>query len=105
MIAMLIEEILAHAGFAIAGVAGTVEKALALLASDGCDAAIVDTNLHGFSAAPIAVALKARGVPFIVTSGYSSEQRRDEFRAVPWFQKPWREEQVIAELRRIVSVR
>ena len=34
-----------------------------------CDAAIVDSNLAGARADPAAIALAARGLPFIVLSG------------------------------------
>ncbi len=59
-----LQDLLVEEGFEIAGVAGKLEKALALIESGACDAAIVDANLAGVSASPAASALKARGVAF-----------------------------------------
>ena len=52
LIALSMEEALIEAGFRITGVAGKLEKVLALIASNACDAAIVDANLGGVSASP-----------------------------------------------------
>ena len=51
MIALELEEFLIDAGFKIAAIAGKLEKALALIESGACDAAIVDANLAGVSTA------------------------------------------------------
>ena len=72
MLALDLEELIVDAGFKIAAIAGKLEKALALIESGGFDAAIVDANLAGVSASPLASAMTARGLPFIVLSGYSS---------------------------------
>jgi hypothetical protein len=72
MLAITLQELLIGAGFEIAGVAGKVEKAVALIESDACDAAILDANLSGVIASPVALALAARGLPFIMLSGYTS---------------------------------
>jgi CheY-like chemotaxis protein len=74
IIALTLQDLLVEAGFEVACVTGRLQKALALIEDAGCDAAIVDANLGGVSTSPAALALAARGVPFIVLSGYSSEQ-------------------------------
>ena len=79
MIALTLQDLLVEAGFEVACVAGKLEKALALIEGAGCDAAIVDANLAGVSTSPAALALAARGVPFIVLSGYSAEQLQGAF--------------------------
>ena len=102
VIALSLEELLVDAGFKIAGIAGKLDKALALIASGACDAAIVDANLAGVSAAPIASALKARGHPFIVLSGYSSDQLQGDFPGTFFIQKPVRFAQLIAAVNTIL---
>ncbi|MFZ0852854.1 MAG: response regulator [Hyphomicrobiaceae bacterium] len=97
-----IQDFLIEAGFEIAGVAGKLEKALALIESGACDAAIVDANLAGVSASPAALALAARGLPFIVLSGYSREQVQGAFPAALFIQKPCRPAQLIQALNTIV---
>ena len=105
MLALTLEETLVDAGFEIAGVAGTLDKALALIESAGCDAAIVDANLNGISATPVAAALTARGLPFIVMSGYSPGQQPEVLRATPLIQKPCRAERLIEALQDVLSKR
>jgi CheY-like chemotaxis protein len=97
-----IQDLLVEAGFEIAGVAGRLENALALIESGACDAAIVDANLAGVSASPAASALAARGLPFIVLSGYSREQVQDAFPGAFFIQKPCRPAQLIQALNTIV---
>jgi DNA-binding response OmpR family regulator len=100
-----IQDLLVEAGFEIAGLAGKLEKALALIESVACDAAIVDVNLAGVSASPAASALAARGLPFIVLSGYSPEQQRGVFPGALWLKKPCRPVQLIQALNTIVLKR
>ena len=97
-----LRDLLVEAGFEIAGVAGKIEKALALIESGTCDAAIVDANLAGVSASPAASALAARGLPFIVLSGYSREQLQGAFPGALFIQKPCRPAQLIQALNTIV---
>jgi len=97
-----LQDLLVDAGFEIAGVAGRLEKALALIESGTCDAAIVDANLAGVSASPAASALAARGLPFIVLSGYSREQLQGAFPGALFIQKPCRPAQLIQALNTIL---
>ena len=102
MIALFVEEALFDSGFDIAGVAGTLGEALALIELGGFDAAILDARLNGVDATPVAAALTARGLPFIVTSGYSSGQRPEFFGAAPYLQKPYRPERLVEALKDIL---
>ena len=65
MIALGFEDVLIDAGFQIAGVVGKLEKAMALIESGVCDAAIVDANLGGVSASPAAIALAEAWVLYL----------------------------------------
>jgi DNA-binding response OmpR family regulator len=103
MLAFCLEELLSEAGFEITGVASRLASALAAIESGMCDAAIVDANLAGLSASPAALALAARGVPFIVLSGYSSAQQASAFSGALCFQKPCQPENLIQALRGILQ--
>ena len=103
MIAFSLEQMLIEEGFAIAGVAGDLPEALTIIESDVCEVAILDANLAGVNSGPAAVALTARGVPFIVMSGYSSDQYgSDFFGDAPRLQKPCQEDRIIQALRSIL---
>ena len=103
LIALNLEELLVDAGFEITAVAGKLEKALALIESGACDAAIVDANLAGVSASPLASALTARGLPFIVLSGYSSEQLQGAFPGALFLQKPCRPARLVEALNTVLK--
>ena len=102
MIAFALEDVLVEEGFELVAIAGKLEKALALICSAVFDVAIVDANLAGVSANPAASALTARGIPFIVLSGYSTEQLPDGFQGAHFMKKPCRPAQLIQYLNNIV---
>ena len=88
LIAFAIEDALIEAGFAIAGVAANVGDALAIVESGICDGAILDANLFGVSVAPVAEALAARGVRYLVLSGYDAEYLPVPLQGASYLQKP-----------------
>jgi DNA-binding response OmpR family regulator len=102
MIALCLEDALVNAGFEIAGVAGKLDKALALIEGGACDAAIVDANLAGVSARPAAIALSVRGLPFIMLSGYSQEQMQGDYPRAFFLSKPCRPDLLIETLNFIL---
>jgi CheY-like chemotaxis protein len=68
MIQMFVEDILASHGASFAS-APSIDRALALIDSQAFDAALLDVSLYGNRSYPVAEALKARGVPFIFSTG------------------------------------
>ena len=98
MIVFMLEDLLAEAGFEIAGVATTLDLALSLIETCGCDAAILDANLAGVSSAPAALALTARAIPYLVVSGYSAAQQDDAYAAGVYVAKPFKTETLLAAL-------
>jgi CheY-like chemotaxis protein len=103
MIAMDVELLLLEAGYEIGGVTGKLEKALSIVECGMCDAAILDANLGGISAAPVGAALTARGLPFLVLSGYSGDQQPEALRAAPCLLKPFNPAQLVETLNRITA--
>jgi DNA-binding response OmpR family regulator len=89
LVAENLRDDLVEAGFEVVGVAPRVESALKLIEGTGFDVAIIDANLAGTSAAPAAAALSARGLPFMVLSGYAREQLQREFSEAVYVQKPY----------------
>jgi DNA-binding response OmpR family regulator len=96
---------LLDAGFEVAGVAARLENALRLIEDIGFDVAILDANLAGTSAAPAAAALSARGLPFMVLTGYAREQLQREFSDAVYIQKPYRIRKLIDELNSLFDER
>lgn len=98
MLAFVLEELLLSAGYVVIGVANRLEAALTIIAGGTCDAAILDMNLAGVSAAPAASALVSRGIPFLVLSGYSIDQQDKAFPGAVYLQKPCRPENLLKAL-------
>jgi CheY-like chemotaxis protein len=69
---MLVEDALLDAGFGVMGPAATVAEAMSLLAAARPDAVVLDLNLAGETSAPVADALVARGIPFVIATGYGA---------------------------------
>lgn len=104
VIAFGLEDLVSESGFQIAGVALTLEKALALIELGACDAAILDANLDGVSASPAGAAMAMRGLPYIVLSGYSAQQLAGAFlSAAAFLQKPCVPERLINALNTMVQ--
>ena len=64
--------ILIQHGIDIVGPASTVDEAMALAQTGMPEIAILDVNLHGEMIFPVADFLIGRGVPVILTTGYSA---------------------------------
>ena len=103
LIAMAIAHTLAEADYDVLGPAKSVAEALALLAQSGCDIALLDTNLGAETADPVARELIRRGMPFIVTSGYTREQQPEIMRKAPLLGKPVIPELLLAEIKRCLG--
>jgi DNA-binding NtrC family response regulator len=103
LIALDLEAILLDADFEVVDIAGTIEKALAIIQMGKSDAVLLDANLKGVSSAPVAIALAERGLPFLVLSGYAADQQPEAFRAGSYLQKPASPTQIIKLLNDILS--
>lgn len=71
MLAWRVCDVLVEAGAEVVGPASNVAHALTLLEARGVNAAVLDMNLDGETAEPIADVLAARGVPFLFLTGYA----------------------------------
>lgn len=76
-------------GYTLAGMASSVDQALTMIAGGALDGAILDANLRGVSTAPIADALRERGLPFFVLSGYLQRQLPASLAEAPFLPKPY----------------
>ncbi len=72
MMAWQVRDALVSAGANVAGPVPSVARALELLADKTVDAAVLDKNLDGDMADPIADTLIALDVPFVFLTGYGS---------------------------------
>ncbi|WP_313446860.1 response regulator [Stenotrophomonas indicatrix] len=75
MSAALLQMQLVHSGALVVGLAASVAEALRLLEEANPDVALLDYRLaHNETSEPVAAALAARGVPFVLATGMTAEQ-------------------------------
>jgi DNA-binding NtrC family response regulator len=104
LVAMEFESLLRRQGCALVVTASTIDQALALLDHDQPDAALLDLNLNGEPATAVAVALKARGVPFVVVTGYGEAQSSEpELQGAPRVDKPANHYALVRALARVMN--
>ncbi len=88
VIAMFLENEAARAGFRVLPTQTSVAGALLAVDAAPPDAAILDLQIAGETAYPVAEALMARGVPFVFTSGRNAVAP-PRYRSVPLVTKPF----------------
>ncbi len=103
LVVMMIESMLEELGCTMSGTAHSVPEALAALETIAFDVALLDLNLSGTKVFPVADALTAKGMPFIISSGYDSSAIPENFRHVPTVPKPFRIEELDAAIRKAVA--
>lgn len=89
LIAMDMEDFLLAEGCQVVGPISNVEAALETVETGELDGAVVDLNLRGELSVPVIEALKSRGLPVIVCSGYAELTGvQDMLKDVPMVPKP-----------------
>ena len=73
LVAMLLEEALVEHGCEIVGPFSTLETALLAAHDVVAHVAVLDVNLRGKRVYPVAELLEARGIPFLLMSGYGRD--------------------------------
>lgn len=102
LIAMLIEEALLDEGCEIIGPVDNVTRALALAETAFLGGAVLDVNVAGVIAFPVAEALEARNVPFIFVSGYGASAVGERNWKV--CAKPFRAEELVSLLMQQIGL-
>ncbi len=98
LIALEIAQMLKDGGFEVVGPATSVLQALGLLKRSPCDAAVLDVNLGGETAEPVAEVLLQARTPFLTVSSYGMTQRPQVFAAAPHLDKPLRAQDLLRAL-------
>jgi CheY-like chemotaxis protein len=83
----------------IGGVAPSIAEAVALIAGpQRFDVATLNINLQGQTSEAVAIALDARGIPFVVITGYDKQYLLPAFQGRPILQKPFQLKQLAEAL-------
>ncbi len=97
LLSMMLEDIFSDAGAHVIGPAATVEQAIALIAAEVIDVALLDVCLRDQRSDPVAEILRQRGVPYVLATGYHNPQGA-ELASAPTLTKPYRLDQLEAAL-------
>lgn len=70
LVAMLAEDFLLELGAIVVGPAASIDDAIAMIATQEVDAALLDLNIRGVRSDRVAEALRLRGIPIVCATGY-----------------------------------
>lgn len=101
MSAALLQMQLVQSGAIVVGLAASVADALHLLTHTQPQVALLDYRLaHNETSEPVAAALAARGIPFVLATGMATEHLPEAFRAGMILSKPYLTAELNAALAR-----
>ena len=104
LISVILSGDLRDEGYRIAGPFSRSDEALAWLADETPDFAIIDYMLRDGPCTTLTRALRERGVPFVIFSGYARDAgTADEFPDTPWFDKPASLDDLLAALAELAA--
>jgi DNA-binding NtrC family response regulator len=90
-----LDRALTSAGACVIGPFASRSKAEAAIASNTFDCAVIDLNLRGESAVPIAERLLSRNIPFAIATGYGSPAVPAHLSEIVRIEKPFDPRQLV----------
>jgi DNA-binding response OmpR family regulator len=102
-VALLIEDMLFDFGCEIAASAASLDTARESAHLATIDFAVLDLNLSGSSAIPVAHILRERGIPFVFSTGYGASGIPAEFASYPALAKPFTADELLRKVRQALS--
>ena len=103
LIAMELEDVVRDLGCTPVGPAQTTAAALAMLANDEIDVAILDIGIEEDVSFSIADELARSGKSWIFTSGYNPDVLRGRYADVPLVQKPFSTRDILAAVKQMLG--
>ena len=105
LVAMLLETILDDMGCSVIGPESNIDDGLrSAMGEASLDAALLDVNVAGREVFPVAEALRARGVPFVFSTGYGEAGLPEHWRGHPTIQKPFTEIAIRDALMKVMNI-
>jgi DNA-binding response OmpR family regulator len=105
LVAMLLETVLEDENCIMVGPYSDLVSAQEAARREVVDAAVLDVNLAGQMVFPVAEVLAERGVPFVLLSGYGTRALPENRPDWPVCNKPFKTEELVSMLRRMVAAR
>ncbi len=89
IVAMDLQDILQDLGWEVVGPTGNLAHAIEFATGEPLDAAVIDINIRGGKVYPVARALAARDIPFLLASGYADRRLPPDLADRPCVEKPY----------------
>jgi two-component system, response regulator PdtaR len=102
LVYLMLEEELRANGYTILGPCGTLAAARMTLAHERVDLVLLDVNMGGEMAWPLADELLSRNIPFIFLSGYGADVLPPRLRETARIGKPYHPAELLNEIRRLL---
>ncbi|MFW6028345.1 MAG: response regulator [bacterium] len=103
IVSLLVEGMLMDLGCNDIWYASSVDEALGVLAESEPDAAVLDVNLRGEQAYPIARRLAELEVPIVFATGYGAKGIHEDWGSRPVLQKPFQADMLAAALASVLG--
>jgi two-component system, response regulator PdtaR len=103
LVALSLEEDLRGHGCEIVGPFSKLADARKAAEAEDIDVGLLDVNMNGEMAYPVADALYARRIAFIFLSGYGAMNFPEQYRDAPRVPKPYDPSILIKEIRKILD--
>ena len=87
------------------GPVARLDAALQLASDEALDAAVLDVTIRGGHIQPVAEQLLARGIPFVLASGYGDWSLPENLRDQPRLTKPFSHQELEQQVRQLCSRR
>jgi len=105
LIRMMFEDVLLELGHSIAAQAGDLATGLTFAKERDYRLAILDVNLNGRPAFPIADVVRARGKALLFVTGYGSAGLAADYKGAAVLQKPFTEMQLSSAISSVLAGR
>jgi two-component sensor histidine kinase/CheY-like chemotaxis protein len=99
LVGMLVRDYLEEFGCTVVGPVSDLHEAVQAARTENFDVAVLDLNLGGTSAYPLADLLQANGIPFMFVTGYARDSIEERFSGAPILRKPIERESLETALR------
>jgi CheY-like chemotaxis protein len=104
VVAPFTADVLDDLGCEVIGPAPNMAAAREMIDDEAFDAAIMDIHIRGERVFPLCDALAAKGIPFVLTSGYADWELPERLRDAQRLQKPYTIDQVEEALSAVLNV-
>ena len=102
LVSMMLVNLLTKSGTAVVGPSATTQSALSLIEHEPIDCAVLDIKLVDGTSLPVAEALAARGIRFVLATGYNRAAIPPGYNGAPVIGKVFTPEELIYALADIL---